>query len=939
MRVLRKKVNIIIIVLILACTFNATLVYPYPTLVSTDEYIVAQKFYLRPPLKTSKHAILYNIAAELRDSGHLHDDRFDRDIERLNINIDQRSNGEIWVFQYDFGFIVKDNDISTLSPRPPPNMVEIEITNFCNLQCSVCRRGNPDYPKEHIVHMSLADFKEIIDHYDYPIKIFQFCGTAESTANPYLIDMVEYVASKKNPDQVELITNGTLLSPRLSRALIEAGVTVLKVSIDGPDEESYQLIRHHNLEPVANNIQEFRRIAEELGKQVTIQVNAVITQSNIDRIKDMPQFVRTIGGDRLELRIFETNLENLEHLSVYDKERLSSLRDAIEEQSMQWGIECDFWDFEETSQEACNLKTEANINYRGYLTICYHLPEKCIGSKLGTRPFSYHWNSEDAMEILASIEQGNFMPSCNCLSAIRNLRTEQRTNREVGLRMGLESLYEELARTLPDTEPGKEVFSDEHRLQLMGRMFEGEPLRPIETDILALVIEDFPRPVRRFLDGIVDEWLAIFPQSARHYRVDPNTYHISIICPQDVSRHHHSGEHLLKDPSQRLSSEEVRAAFSEIHDTVKGVKSISLRPIGVRAGSNGALIFVFEYEPTIYGLRGSLIDRIKRVTANFTGRPKTMVHITLFRALENVTPDEDMVGRIHGFAAKYEDVTPMLEAEGVPVEFGVDRVHFLHETRWMHAESDLDVILQLGDTNVAAFQAFNGFMQAQLQAPHQKTIDGVATNASPMEQRITTVVGKITPEWGELPTLNQVARGLGVSGSYLRNWCYTEFKQAHPGINFRDYFGLTKTRQIGSVQIAANERRKQISGDVVLEADQKSGSRTTQLTPVIFYYKYLFRKDNLDESWLGLLRSAIYRQVDSEANEVAVVIVDNEYQKELILPRLPDGVECIVWKTIPSEVQDDFNIIFAIYQGQGGVRLTPAILNKHPIVREYLSNV
>jgi len=305
------------------------------------------------------------------------------------------------------------------SLRPPPKMVEIEITNFCNLRCAVCRRGNPDYRREPVTHMSFSEFKAIIDAYDYPLEKIQFCGTSEPAANPALPEMVRYVVEKKKPKVVELITNGTLLTPKLSRELIATGLTSLKVSIDGPDELTYQAIRRHALKPVKNNLKAFGDLIK--GKNLSFGVNCVIAKPNARSLKKMPQFVSDIGADTLELRIFETNLENLRELSIHDEKLVDQIRGEVEEESKRLKIKFVFFkELDGDEKASCKLMEEAHINYEGRLTWCYHLPHSAIGVNLAKGRFSSTWNGKEIRKLLQDVADGSFRPECCCLLAIRS---------------------------------------------------------------------------------------------------------------------------------------------------------------------------------------------------------------------------------------------------------------------------------------------------------------------------------------------------------------------------------------------------------------------------------------------------------------------------------------------------------------------------------------
>jgi len=84
-----------------------------------------------------------------------------------------------------------------------------------------------------------------------------FGGFGEPLFHPNIVDMVARV--KALDTTVELITNGTLLSPEMSRQLIEAGLDMLWASLDGATPESYADVRLGAALPeVVTNLRNFR---------------------------------------------------------------------------------------------------------------------------------------------------------------------------------------------------------------------------------------------------------------------------------------------------------------------------------------------------------------------------------------------------------------------------------------------------------------------------------------------------------------------------------------------------------------------------------------------------------------------------------------------------------------------------------------------------------
>lgn len=298
-----------------------------------------------------------------------------------------------------------------LNSRKAPEMLEIEIANICNLKCKVCKKWDKKRPN----FMSFSLFKKIIDNYDYDLKRIQFCGTCEPLLNKDLEKMIQYVVEKKNPKIVELITNATLLNKERSKSILRSGVNMLRVSIDGADEESYFFIRGHRLKPVLDNVKAFCKLAKE---KVFVGVNCVITSSNINKLHKMPDLVKSIGGNYVEFRIFENQLNKLDKLAVHDKIKLKELKEKVLKRCKELDIKCDFWGMKNKEYQDCVLKTEVNINHEGFMTPCYHITWIDVGKRLGDKPFSQHWNSKELKDILKKVESKEFTKDCCCLKSI-----------------------------------------------------------------------------------------------------------------------------------------------------------------------------------------------------------------------------------------------------------------------------------------------------------------------------------------------------------------------------------------------------------------------------------------------------------------------------------------------------------------------------------------
>jgi MoaA/NifB/PqqE/SkfB family radical SAM enzyme len=142
-------------------------------------------------------------------------------------------------------------------PRPSHlAKLYVEPTNQCNLDCRTCMRNAweesmgmmPDAVFDGIV-AGLKDFS--------PVPTVFFGGFGEPLFHPQIVDMVR--RAKELGTRVELITNGTMLTPELSKKLVQAGIDLLWVSLDGATPDSYEDVRlGAELSNVIDNIAGFQ---------------------------------------------------------------------------------------------------------------------------------------------------------------------------------------------------------------------------------------------------------------------------------------------------------------------------------------------------------------------------------------------------------------------------------------------------------------------------------------------------------------------------------------------------------------------------------------------------------------------------------------------------------------------------------------------------------
>ena len=112
-----------------------------------------------------------------------------------------------------------------------PISFEIEATYYCNLKCPYCPRF-ASWGEREEKHLSVNLWEKILkESQKNGLKAIQMDHEAESLMNPKIFDMIE---EAKNAGIIDiwLHTNANMLTPELSRRLIDSGITKINFSVD-----------------------------------------------------------------------------------------------------------------------------------------------------------------------------------------------------------------------------------------------------------------------------------------------------------------------------------------------------------------------------------------------------------------------------------------------------------------------------------------------------------------------------------------------------------------------------------------------------------------------------------------------------------------------------------------------------------------------------------
>jgi len=168
----------------------------------------------------------------------------------------------------------------------PPVCLYLETTNRCNLLCTTCPRTYEEL--EPPADMSWELFTSIVDQLP-DLQRAVLHGVGEPMLVKNLGAMVRYL--KDRGVYVLFNTNGTVLTEKSGRAMIDAGLDELRVSLDASNAASYRAIRGKNyFDRILRNVRNFRALQEREG-HAHPRVSAWLTGLK-ETLVELPAFVR-----------------------------------------------------------------------------------------------------------------------------------------------------------------------------------------------------------------------------------------------------------------------------------------------------------------------------------------------------------------------------------------------------------------------------------------------------------------------------------------------------------------------------------------------------------------------------------------------------------------------------------------------------------------------
>ena len=195
-----------------------------------------------------------------------------------------------------------------------PLRAQIGISDPCNHRCVFCwdhppdDRESPDtadrFAGARPGVMSLQQFKEIVDDlYVMGTRRIDLIGRGEPLTNRHALDMIRY--ARERDMQLMMVTNGSRLSERIARELVEAPLELIHVSLNAGTPETYPNI--HVTETPENYLKVKKNLRFLSDRKIAagsdlpyLSLTFVINSKNYFEIAEMIEVTHEVGAQEAQ---------------------------------------------------------------------------------------------------------------------------------------------------------------------------------------------------------------------------------------------------------------------------------------------------------------------------------------------------------------------------------------------------------------------------------------------------------------------------------------------------------------------------------------------------------------------------------------------------------------------------------------------------------------
>ncbi len=288
-----------------------------------------------------------------------------------------------------------------------PERLEIEIINYCNINCLTCWFFSPlgSFYKEKPWKMELEVFKRIINEAKI-LGVESICipGIGEPTLHPNLPEMI--LETKKARLPLHIATNLTVTSKRILKSLCLCDR--IDITLLAPTKELYKELQSPScpeyFDQVLENIT-YLKSSQNPNKKQKIYIMFILNKLNFKYFKDILELAKKLNLDGIEIQPFDTTPFN-KNLSLDYSEIKSFIKEKNKLKKKYPFIEDTFFEeyyknkFENQKLKRCYMGYfTLLVGIKGKVKVGCFSPQSPSAGNIYKRSLTEIWYSPKAQEI------------------------------------------------------------------------------------------------------------------------------------------------------------------------------------------------------------------------------------------------------------------------------------------------------------------------------------------------------------------------------------------------------------------------------------------------------------------------------------------------------------------------------------------------------------
>lgn len=179
----------------------------------------------------------------------------------------------------------------------PVRALQIETSSTCNFRCASCPLSEPWYDRPE-KEMDAPTFARILEAFPEVEKI-ELQGLGEVFLNEGVFDLIGVAVERGI--RVHTFSNASKITRRMARLVIESGLELINLSMDGSNEETFRRLRKggtlKRYKRGVRNLIEARAAAGKTTPQINVMT--VLSKANQDQVPQMLAIAEELGVDTI----------------------------------------------------------------------------------------------------------------------------------------------------------------------------------------------------------------------------------------------------------------------------------------------------------------------------------------------------------------------------------------------------------------------------------------------------------------------------------------------------------------------------------------------------------------------------------------------------------------------------------------------------------------